>query len=135
MSKVKFSIEGLQKAQRANLQMLAALKPSGALGRAVRDATLAAHRYAVPSTPHDYGALRAAERTEVKGVEGRDFIDPAAVAPRSQERPAVYGYRLHQQGRIPGVRSGWRDFFRYTVDTYGDKIVRAGGGQVRAALP
>ena len=131
------SIEGLQKAQRANLQMIAALRPTGSLGRALKYASLAAHRHAVAVTPYEHGALRASERVEANTpYRWRIFIDPGAIAPRRDERPAVYGARLHQQGLIPGKRPGTiRAFFQYTVKRYGDQIGAAALREIRNGLP
>lgn len=132
---MELSIKGIQEAQQANLKMIAAMQPSGALGRAVRYAALAAHRHAVPSTPHDYGALRAAHRVKVTGKTARIYIDPGATAPRRKARPAVYGAHLHGHGMRPGLRSGVRAFYAYTVQTYGAKIAEGAIRVVRAGLP
>lgn len=129
------SIKGLQEAQQANLQMIAAMKPSGALGRAVQYAALAAHRHAVPSTPHEYGALRAAHRVKVTGLRARIYIDPGATAPRRKVKPSVYGVYLHGHGMRPGLRSGVRAFYQYTVETHGAKIGEGAIRIVKAGLP
>lgn len=132
---MELSIKGLQKAQQANLKMIAALRPSGALGRAIQYAALAAHRHVIPSTPHDYGALRAAQRAEVRGLTARIYIDPGASAPRRKTRPAVYGAILHGHGMIPGLRSGIRAFYQYTVETYGAKIAEGAIREFKRELP
>lgn len=129
------SIKGLQKAQQANLQMIRAMKPSGALGRAIQYAGLAMHRHVIPSTPHEYGALRAAHRVENKPLQARIYIDPGARAPRSKERPAVYGARLHGHGLIPGLTSGIRAFYAYSVQTYGGKVAQGAIREFKRGLP
>jgi len=132
---IDLSIKGLQEAQQANLQMIRAMRPSGALGRAIQYAGLATHRHAVPSTPHDYGALRAAHRVENKPLQARIYIDPGARAPRRNQRPAVYGAILHGQGMIPGLRSGVRAFYAYAVKTYGKKVADGAIREFKKGLP
>jgi len=132
---MELSIKGLQEAQQANLQMVRAMQPAGALGRAIQYAGLAMHRHVVPSTPHDYGALRAAHRVENKPLQARIYIDPGATAPRRKARPAVYGAILHGQGMIPGLRSGIRAFYAYSVQTYGAKVAEGAIREFKRELP
>lgn len=132
---IDLSIKGLQKAQQANLQMIRAMRPSGALGRAIQYAGLTMHRHVVPSTPHQYGALRAAHRVENKPLQARIYIDPGARAPRSSERPSVYGAILHGHGMIPGLKSGIRAFYAYSVQTYGAKVAKGAIREFKRELP
>ena len=132
---IDLSIRGLQKAQQANLQMVRAMRPGGALGRVIRYAGLAMHRHVVPSTPHEYGALRAAHRIENKPLQARIYIDPGATAPRRKQRPAVYGAILHGHGMIPGLRSGIRAFYAYSVQTYGAKVAKGAIREFKRELP
>lgn len=132
---IGMSIKGLQEAQQGNLQMIRAMKPSGALGRAIQYAGLAMHRHVVPSTPHEYGALRAAHRVENKPLQVRIYIDPGARAPRRKERPAVYGAILHGHGMIPGLRSGIRAFYAYSVERYGAKVAKGAIREFERELP
>lgn len=132
---MELSIKGLQEAQRANLQMVRAMRPSGALGRAIQYAGLAMHRHVIPSTPHEYGALRAAHRVENKPLQARIYIDPGARAPRSKQRPSVYGAILHGHGMIPGLRSGIRAFYAYSIETYGAKVAKGAIREFKKALP
>ena len=129
------SIKGLQEAQRAMLQVVMAMRPGGALGRAIQYAGLTMHRHVVPSTPHEYGALRAAHRVENKPLQARIYIDPGATAPRRKERPAVYGPRLHSHGMIPGLRSGIRAFYQYSVERYGAKVAKGAIREFKRELP
>ncbi len=115
------TIEGLQKAQQDNLKRIAALKPAGALGRAVQYATLSAHRYTVSITHvwrYKGGGLRASHRADVRGLQGTVTIDPNAVNPRGQ-RPAVYGPIEHARG-------GSHAFYARTQREYGLQAARAG---------
>ena len=84
------TITGLQDAQRANLRHAASVKPSGSLGAAVQEGTLAAQRYMVSITHVDTGALRASLMVRVSGLRGEVYIDPGAVNPRGQA-PSEYG--------------------------------------------
>lgn len=121
------SIYGIQAAQDAMLRGVAALKPSGALGRMVKDATLRAHRYVASITHVDTGALKASHRIEVSGARGQIYIDPSAV--RSDGgRPAVYGLVEHARG-------GAHAFYARTVSEAGQRIAQEAIAQMRRELP
>ena len=95
---MKFSIEGLQQAQQANLYNIAQMKPSGALGRMVQYGTILAHRYTVSITHVDTGALRASHRMKLQGSRGEIYIDPEGVNPRTGAHTAKYGPVEHARG-------------------------------------
>ncbi len=124
---VKLSITGIQEAQAANNRVIAALQPSGALGRAVQYGTAAAHRYAVGVTHVDTGALRASHRMEVTGLRGRVYIDPSARNPRSRQRTATYGPYEHDRG-------GEHAFYQRTIDEQGQSIEQAMMGLVKLGI-
>lgn len=132
------TIKGLQEAQRWNVRAIAALRPAGALGRAIQWGTTQAHRFAVGFTHVDTGALRLAHRMAISngifgGTTGRVFIDPSAPAIERQRtkygikiirrrrvsyagtRPAVYGPYEHERG-------GEHAFYRRVVDEHGREI-------------
>lgn len=94
----KSTIQGIQEAQRANEQLIAAMKPSGALGRMVQYATVLAHRYTVAITHVDTGALRASHRMNVLGGRGEIYLDPTATNPRTGTPTAEYGPTEHARG-------------------------------------
>ena len=125
---MRLTIEGIQGAQQANLRAIAALRPSGALGQAIRGASLAAHRYAVAVTHVDTGALRASHRVHLRGLEGVISIDPAAVNPRSRKRPAEYGVYEHARG-------GSHAFYERTVAEAGPRIASQALALLRRGLP
>lgn len=112
---VDLSITGIQEAQRANLRAIAALKPDGALGAAIRFATVAAQRYASTITHIDTGSLKASHRVEMRGLSGVVSIDPGAVNPRSRARPAEYG-------AYEEARGGSHAFYGRTVKEAGPRI-------------
>ena len=109
---VQVNFKGLQQLQAANVKAIRALQPKHALGLAIKQGTAMIHRLSVAYTPHDTGALRASHRMKIdtRQVMGRVSIDRTAKNPRSGMRTAEYGYYLHEQGQIPGVRSGIRAF-------------------------
>lgn len=122
---MRLTIEGLQELQQLNAKIIAALQPSGALGRAIQYATTQVHRRAIYNTPWDTGGLRASHRMTVEASRGEVFIDPGAVNPRQHnKRPAEYGVYLHAQGMIPGLRGGIRAFYQYTVERDGPAIIK-----------
>ena len=85
---VRLSITGLQEAQAANNRAIAAVRPSGGLGRAVQYGTVSAHRYALGYTHVDTGALKSSHRMELSDTRGRVYIDPGARNARSGQRTA-----------------------------------------------
>lgn len=123
------NIRGLQEAQAAALRAIAALKPTGALGRAVRYVVLAAHRFATANTPVDTGSWRASHRPQVQGTTGRIFLDPAALNPKSHSHPAVYGPVLEL------TRKGRYAVYARTVNEAGPEILAQGGQIIEEALP
>lgn len=108
---MRTSIRGLQEAQRANAEMIAAVKPSGGLGRAVQYGTIEAHRIAVTFTHVQTGSLRASHRMNVAGRRGEIYIDPTAVNPRTGNKPSDYG-------PVEEGRGGLHAFYGRTVNEY-----------------
>jgi hypothetical protein len=130
------SIQGIQKLQRANQRMIAALKPDGALGRMAQVMTAETHRRAVANTPWDTGGLRASHRMMVQGARGEVYIDPSVSNPRQGgKKPAEYGEHLHNQGMRPGIRGGTRAFYQYTVEREGEQIANQAMKDFVKALP
>jgi hypothetical protein len=111
----ELSIKGLQEAQKANLKLIAAMKPDGALGDAIRVGTIAAQRYAVIETHVDTGTLRASHRISVSGLTGLVFIDPSARNPRTHQLAAQYG-------PYEEARGDSHAFYGNTVEKYSRNI-------------
>jgi len=124
---VKMTITGIQEAQAKNNRVIAALQPSGALGRAVQYGVIAAHRGAVGLTHVDTGALRSSHRMEVAGLRGRVYIDPTARNPRSRQRTELYGSYEHERG-------GTHAFYARTVTEQGPSIEQAMMGLVKLGV-
>lgn len=116
MFDVKLSITGLQQAQAANNRLIAAVKPTGATGRAIKYGTLETSRVAQVLTHVDTGALRASHRTQYAGLQGRVYLDPSATNPRSHASISVYG-------PIEEARSGTHSFYRRTIAEHGQRIL------------
>ncbi len=96
---ITLSIRGLQEAQNANLKLIAAVQPNGALGRAVQYMAVEAERYAVAYTHVDTGALRASHRVQQEGpARFRIYIDPSGRNPRTGTRTSAYGPVEHARG-------------------------------------
>lgn len=121
------SIKGLQEAQAANQRRIAMMKPHGEVQKAIKEATIGAQRYAIQITHVLTGSLRASHRMKVKGLRGRIYIDPKAVNPRSNQRPAVYGYYENKRG-------GSHAFYDRTVEEYGEEVVETVDKRVRLTL-
>lgn len=121
MMDVDVTLKGVQKAQDENVRRIAALRPSGAAGRMVRDTTAELHRYTVAIThvwKYKGGGLKASHRMQVRGLEGRIYIDPTAVNPRGQ-RPVDYGPHEHARG-------GSHAFYARTIAERGPQVAEAG---------
>ena len=122
------TIAGLQRAQAANAETIAALRPSGALGRAVQWATATAHRYAVGLNPVDTGAWRASHRMQVAGTRGRIFLETGARNPRS-------GTPVTQYAGVWEARAGRYAIYKRTRDEAGPTIAASAAKQFLEGLP
>jgi len=123
-------IEGIQQAQDGNLRTIAALQPSGGLGRAVHWMTTAAHRGVVTRVHVDTGTYRAGTimSFDARQMVGRVFVDPAAVNPKTGERAADYA-------PVEEMRGGEHAAFYRTYVEDGDNIVNAAGQMFANELP
>lgn len=104
MSKVDvdLSIRGIQEAQQNNIRRIAAVKPSGKLGKAIHEITITAFRFLVQITHVDTGSYKGSQRMDYK-VEGGDaggklFVDPSTVNPRSSVKPVEYSVYEERRG-------------------------------------
>jgi hypothetical protein len=148
MTEINLDINGIQEAQDANLRAIAELSPAGEFGAAIRDATIALHRYAVSIThvgryiqtssgkwrwarPDEAGvgggALRASHRMEVTALRGRVYVDPGSVNPRTGRKPAEYG-------AYENARGGAHAFYDRATAEYGPEVLRTVGDRVSAAV-
>jgi hypothetical protein len=125
---VGFTITGIQEAQAMNNRAIAALRPTGALGRAVQYGTIAAHRYALGLTHVDTGALKSSHRMELSGTRGRIYIDPSTSNPRTGQAPVEYGVIEHNRG-------GSHAFYARVVAEHGTEIETEMERMVRGGIP
>ncbi len=117
-------VRGYQALQRANMQLMDAISPSGGLGEAVKQATIFLHRYAVSITHKITGTLASSHlmdfssgglETHWKGIRFRSnaigviHISPLTRNPVSGERPVEYGPKEHRRG-------GSHSFYKRTMD-------------------
>lgn len=114
----RIALRGLQEVQAKNRKMIQALQPWSTLGKALKDATAKAHRYAIVNT-HVWkdrgGGLRASHLMEVTGYMGRVYIGHGR-NPRGQD-PAVYGPYEHARG-------GTHAFYSLVLQEHGDEIAK-----------
>lgn len=135
---IDISITGIQEAQQANQQAIAAASPRGGLGRAIRGATIEAQRYAISITHVGRywrgrrwiggGSLRASHRMKVSDAEGRVFIDPTSVNPVTKQKPSIYGKYEHRRG-YP------HNFYERTVNERGQAIASRAAREIENGLP
>jgi hypothetical protein len=131
----KLSLEGIQEVQQRNLRRIAALKPEGAAGQAVRDAIISLHRYATQITHVGKyaggGALKNSHRMELDGLEGKVYIDPASVSPRrgqgKKAKPVEYG--IYEE-----ARGGEHAFYGRTVAEAGPAVSQRVTDKIREAV-
>jgi len=145
--KPELSIEGIQEVQARNVRRIAALKPTGAAGQAVKNAIIQLHRYAVsithvgryaqtasgrytwakpPKPGRGGGALRASHRMRVNGLDGAVFIDKSSRNPLTGNKPVEYGV-------YENARGGEHAFYDRTVGEIGDRVVEQAKTAIREA--
>lgn len=150
---ISVTIENIQELQARNQQMIAALKPSGALGEAVKVTASELQRYAISVThvgryiqsksgrwryarPHEQGrgggALRASHRMAFS-ESGKDSatatisIDGGSVNPLTNQKPSVYGVYEHRRG-------GEHAFYARAVRERGTEALNRGRAALRKGL-
>lgn len=114
------TITGIQEAQRANEQDMRAVSPRGALGKAVKEGTQIAHRYAQIITHVDTGSWKGSHRMRFReataSARGEVYIDPSSINPRHGVRPAYYA-------SIWEAREGEMAVYKRTVEERGERIL------------
>lgn len=88
------SISGIQELQRKNNKRIQALKPSGAFGQAIKHITITAHRYLLSVTHVETGSYKGSQRMDLTlkpgNIQGKLFVDPRTVNPRTGQKPLIY---------------------------------------------
>jgi len=123
---VMVTIKGVQEAQQRNQRQIAALRPAGPFGAAVREATVQLQRYSIGLTHVDTGALKGSHTMEVKGLWGRVFLSHSAVNPHGG-RPARYGPFEHARG-------GDHAFYDRAVAEYGQQVIDRAAAKIAVAV-
>ncbi len=117
---MKFTIEGLVEAQNANRYAMLALRPSGKLGQAVKDATVRLHRYATNITHVITGSLQSAHRmgyTETaNSAIGEIYLAGDVTNSESGVLVSIYGPVEHDRG-------GSHAFYERTFEEDQDEAV------------
>lgn len=106
---VDLTITGIQELQAANLRRFAALRPTGAVGRALKWGTACLYNHLVAITHVDTGSLKGSRRLEIVESRSRLFTDPSTVNPRSKVRPVVYDEYEEARG---GEHAAWQRTYR-----------------------
>lgn len=106
-----FSIQGLQQAQYAALKAIRAVKPEGALGRAVKFLATGAHMRLVTLTHVDTGALRASEMIRMDDLlHYTVYNNQSARNPRSLAYVTSYASVEEARG---GSHAAWQQTYEY----------------------
>lgn len=126
----RMTITGIQRLQRANSKMIKALKPSGALGQAVKYALLSALRYARIITHKDTGALKASHfmMYDASAPSGSIYISPNTRNPVTNAMPSIYGVYEHGRG-------GTHRFYERVIEERGDRIGKRAVKVLKDAMP
>ena len=113
MTDLKLSIQGVQRAQYAALQVVRAVKPEGALGRAVKFLATGTHMRLVTLTHVDTGTLRASELIRMDNLlHYTVYNNPAARNPRSRAYAASYASIEEARG---GSHAAWQQTYEYAA--------------------
>lgn len=108
--RIMVSIKGLQEFQKANVRMLRAVKPSGAMGRTVKrniqDSFKLLYARIHVQTGAAKGAIRMAYRETSNQAEGRVYFDTSARNPRGKIHRTVVSYIGSEFGR-GGAHDAW----------------------------
>lgn len=128
MTGIDLSIQGLQEVQDANNKAMAAMRPSGAFGRGIQYATATIHRYVLSIAHVDTGAMRAAQRQEIKKNRGRIYTDPGARNPRSGVPPAEY--IVYEE-----ARGGGHAVYTRAVEEAGPRAASQAESIIKRGLP
>ncbi len=125
---IRITIKGLQEAQRATLQTIAAVKPSNGLGRAVQYMAIEAHRMAISFSHVDTGAMRASHVIDYTGPARYVIhLSESARNPRTGQRTSVYGPYEHERGASHAFyERTWRN---------GDQLASRALSYLRSLLP
>lgn len=123
---MRLTITGIQHAQQRNQRQIAALRPSGAFGEAIREATVELERYAIAVTHVDTGALKSSHTMTVKGLTGQIFLSPSAVNP--------YGLRPARYGPVEHARGGEHAFYDRTVAERGQQVLDRAAQRIARAV-
>lgn len=113
-------IDGWNEAQLANQRLVAAVKPTGYLGRGVKAMTLEAQRQAINVTHVDTSALKHSHRVQFKNTKsdavGVVYVG-AVTNPKTGETTSNYGIIEHQRG-------GEHAFYQIVVTDRLDDLLR-----------
>jgi len=138
----RLTITGIQKLQQANAQMINALKPSGARGRAVKYGLTEGQRYAQAITHVGRykvggnwiggGSLKASHRMKYDAgggrAEGTIYIDPTTRNPVTNALPSIYGVYEHGHGDT-------HRFYERVIEERGKRISDGMIGVITGAFP
>lgn len=118
---MKITVRGLQRAQAMNKRAIEAVKPSGALGRALQYMVLETHRYIIKITHRITGALASSRRMSIDygAMRGIVFTSPSARNPRSGALTSEYDVYEEARG---GSHAAWQR----TKTEVGDKVLHHG---------
>lgn len=95
MPKANITIQGMQEAQAANLKIIAALSPKGAVGIATQEMTIRAFRWVVTMTHVKSGALKSSRRMDVQELKGIIYTESG----RNPKGQNPRGYDVPEQAR------------------------------------
>ena len=124
---IKTVVKGYEQLQAANLKLLSAVKPTGALGAANLYATKSMLRGVIGRAHADTGTYKSSMRAEFNGLTGRVYVAPNR-NPKSGGIAAIYG-------KYEEARGGSHAAFANTASQDEAKAAQDGIQIIVGALP
>lgn len=120
-------VQGYQELQAANRKLIAAVTPSGALGKAVIDATTILREGTAARAHKVTGTYSASQMVKVDGLLGMVYT--------ASNRNPVSGTAASTYGPFEEARGGSHAAYQQTVTQDGPRALGAAVATVIAALP
>jgi len=128
MADYRVQMQGFDQAQAAMKRAVAAVKPDGELGAAVKEALFMAQAYAAQVTHIDTGTLSRSHLIQYTGgADGFVYPSPYNINPKSHKSASYYA--IYEENR-----GGAHAFYARTISEHGQAILAKTGQRVTKAI-
>lgn len=127
MADYSMKIQGFQEAMEAMLKATAAIKPTGAMGAAVKEALFMVQAYASKISHIWTSTLKRSHLIQYDGASGFVYPSPYNINPLSKKPPSFYG-------PIEESKGGDHAFYGQTVSQRGQAILNKTGQSIMEEL-